>query len=211
MVPWNFGAAVALHTAWCARGPRAAATGDVTMDAATDDARRTAPLALWRYAHDYLRCAADLTRDHRTLCGESQVAYHLCAQGLEFALHAYLGAHGVTAGELRALYRHGLETSRAACEARGMAPLPTPCRTAFADVAACHRPTGFRYLRVADDTPAAVGPLVEAGTWVLAQAAPHVSRHYVDHLGSRGSPTAEEFVQRLRTALTVLRDATRTA
>lgn len=180
------------------------------MDTAIDDARRTAPLALWRYAHDYLRCAADLTRDHRTLCGESQVAYHLCAQGLEFALHAYLGAQGVTAGELRALYRHALEVSRAECEARGMAALPTPCRAAFADVATSHRAVGFRNLPLADDTPAAVGPLLDAGTWILAQAAPHVSRHYVDHLGSGGSPSAEEFLQRLRTALTVLRDATRT-
>lgn len=177
------------------------------MEPAIDDARRTAPLALWRYGHDYLRCAADLTRDHRTLCGESQVTYHLCAQGLEFALHAYLGAQGVTAGELRAQYKHALEASRAACEARGMAALPTPCRAAFADVAARYRAVGFRYLPVADDAPAAIAPLLVAGTWVLAQAAPHVSRHYVDHLGSRGSPTAEEFTQRLRTALAVLRDA----
>lgn len=88
-----------------------------------------------------------------------------------------------------------------------MAPLPTPCRAAFAEVAACHRPGGFRYLQVPDDAPAQIGPLLDAGTWILAQAATHVSRHYVDHLGSRGSPTAEEFVQRLRTALTVLRDA----
>ena len=180
------------------------------MESANDDARRTAPLALWRYAHDYLRCAADLTRDHRTLCGESQVTYHLCAQGLEFGLHAYLGAQGVTAGEMRALYRHSLEASRAACETRGMAALPTHCRAAFADVAACHRSVGFRYRPLADDAPAAIVPLLEAGTWILAQATPHVSQHYVDHLGSRGSPTAEEFAQRLRTALTVLRDAVRT-
>ena len=180
------------------------------MDYGNDDARRTSPLALWRYAHDYFRAAADLTRDHRTLCGESQVPYHLCAQGLEFALHAYLGAQGVTAGELHALYRHALEASRAACEARGLPPLPTQCRAAFADVATCHRPVGFRYLPLAHDAPTAIGPLLEAGTWVLAQAAPLVSQHYVDHLASRGSPTAEEFVQRLRTALTVLRDAART-
>ncbi|MFO1398433.1 MAG: hypothetical protein U1F48_15345 [Burkholderiales bacterium] len=179
------------------------------MQAATDDARRLAPLALWRYAHDYLRCAADLTRDHHTLCGESQVAYHLCAQGLEFALHAYLGACGMTADELRAHYRHALQASRAACEARGMAALPTDCDAAFAEVAACHHADGFRRLPRADDAPAAVGPLLDAGTWILAQAAPHVSRHYVEHLGSRGSPTAEEFVQRLRTALAVLRDAVR--
>ena len=58
------------------------------MSDTDDEAKRTAPLAFWRYAHDYLRAASGLCHGNRTLCIESQVPYHLVAQGLEFALHA---------------------------------------------------------------------------------------------------------------------------
>ena len=33
-----------------------------------DEAKRTAPLAFWRYAHDYLRAASSLCHGNRTLC-----------------------------------------------------------------------------------------------------------------------------------------------
>jgi hypothetical protein len=188
-----------------------AAGAEDVMAIDNDDARRTAALAYWRYAHDYFRAAADLCRDHQMPCGESQVPYHLCAQGLEFAFHAYLRAHGVSVDDLQSRYRHALDAARAACESRGLPALPTQCVTPFTEVAGCLRPAGFRYLDVDDAAAPDVAPLLEAGTWILAQAAPHVSRHYVEHLGGAGSPTAEEFGQRLRTALTMLRDASRPA
>jgi hypothetical protein len=179
------------------------------MGSDTGDARRTAPLAFWRYGHDYLRAAADLCRDHRTLCGETQVPYHLCAQGLEFALHAYLRAKAVTETEIRFRYRHALEATYSACTLHGLPPLPVPCAEAFAQVAACHRSTAFIYLDVPDDGVPDIGPLLDAGTWILGQAAPLVSQHYVEHLGGAGSPSADEFAQRLRTALSVLREGSR--
>ena len=57
-------------------------------DAIHDEAQRTAALAFWRYAHDYLRIAQTLCKQHRIACIESQVPYHIAAQGLEFAMKA---------------------------------------------------------------------------------------------------------------------------
>ena len=38
------------------------------------EAKRTSPLALWRYAHDYLRAAQTLARQNRIACHESQMS-----------------------------------------------------------------------------------------------------------------------------------------
>ena len=35
------------------------------------EAKRTSPLALWRYAHDYLRAAQALCRQHKIACHHS--------------------------------------------------------------------------------------------------------------------------------------------
>ena len=58
-----------------------------------DESRRTAALALWRYGNDYLKAAQGLCEDMRITCNESQVHYHLAAQGIEFALKSFLRAN----------------------------------------------------------------------------------------------------------------------
>jgi hypothetical protein len=169
-----------------------------------DEAKRTAPLAFWRYAHDYLRSASGLCHGNRTLCVESQVPYHMVAQGLEFALHAYLGASGMTNAELRTRLGHSLGKAMALCEIHGLPPLPAQWRPAFLDLAACHTDRGFEYFVAAEDAYAEISPLVDAGVWILDHAAPIVADHYVQNLGSDGSPSVEDFVRSLRAALSAM-------
>lgn len=174
------------------------------MPITSDETKRTAPLAFWRYAHDYLQAAAGLCRDDHTLCSESQVPYHMVAQGLEFALHAWLRTDGASVADLRARCGHSLVRALALCEAQGMPPMPAQWRPAFLALAECHRDHGFEYFVLAEDAFPDIGPLVDAGVWMLDHAAPRVAAHYVQHLGGAGSPTVDEFVQRLRAALTTL-------
>ena len=171
-----------------------------------EEAKRTAPLAFWRYAHDYLRAASNLCHENRTLCIESQVPYHMVAQGLEFALHAYLRANGVSTAELRSGLGHSLVKAMALCEARGMPALPGEWQSAFQDLAACHTDRGFEYFVPEDDAYAEIAPLVDAGVWILDRIAPDVVDHFVVHLGSDESPPAPEFVRRLRAALSATSD-----
>ena len=176
------------------------------MTDSNDEAKRTAPLAFWRYAHDYLRAASSLCHGNRTLCIESQVPYHMVAQGLEFALHAFLRAKGMTTPELRTRLGHSLAKGIALCEAQGMPPLPEQWQPAFRDLAACHTDRGFEYFIAAEDAYAEVSPLVDAGVWILDHVAPIVAEHYVHNLGRDGSPSAEEFVRSLRAALSAMGD-----
>ena len=171
-----------------------------------DEAKRTAPLAFWRYAHDYLRAASSLCHGNRTLCIESQVPYHMVAQGLEFALHAYLRAKDMTTAELRTRLGHSLTKAMALCEADGMPPLPAQWQRAFRELSACHTDRGFEYFVAAEDAYAEISPLVDAGVWILGHVAPIVADHYVRNLGSDGSPTTEEFVRSLRAALSAMAD-----
>lgn len=172
-----------------------------------EEAKRTAPLAFWRYAHDYLRAASSLCGGSRTLCTESQVPYHIVAQGLEFALHAHLRANGVTTAELRSRLGHSLEKAMALCEEHGMPRLPDEWQPAFRDLAACHTDRGFEYFVSSDDAYAEISPLVDAGVWILDHVAPIVAKHYVQNLGDDGSPTTEEFVRSLRAALSAMADS----
>ena len=172
-----------------------------------DEAKRTAPLAFWRYAHDYLRAASALCHANRTRCAESQVPYHMVAQGLEFALHAYLRATGMTALSLRSEVGHSLVKAMTMCEQRGMPPLPQQWQPAFQDLAKCHTDHGFEYFIAADDAFAEISPLVDAGVWLLNEVAPIVAEHYVENLGGDGSPTADEFVRSLRAALSAMSDS----
>ena len=174
-----------------------------------EETKRTAPLAFWRYAHDYLRAASSLCHGNRTLCTESQVPYHMVAQGLEFALHAHLRAHGVSTPELRSRLGHSLVKAMALCETHGMPPLPDKWQLAFKDLAACHTDRGFEYFVAADDAYAEIAPLVDAGVWILDHVAPIVADHYVQNLAADGSPTADEFVRSLRAALSAISDSAR--
>ena len=173
---------------------------------ASEETKRTAPLAFWRYAHDYLRAASGLCRENRTLCIESQVPYHVVAQGLEFALHAYLRANGVTTAELRSHVGHSLVNALRQCEARGMPALPAAWQPAFGDLAACHTDRGFEYFAAPEHAYADVAPLIDCGVWILDHVAPVVADHYVRNLADEDSPTAEEFVRSLRAALSAMAD-----
>jgi len=166
-----------------------------------DETSRTSPLALWRYGHDYLRTARELCGKHRIRCIESQAPYHLAAQGIEFALLAFLRAHGATMESLHLQIAHSLPVAFAQCEALGLPPLPAPWRPAIREIAACHREGQFVHLAADDDAFPDIDPLVEAGVWLLDRVAPDVAAHYVVHLGAAESPTIDEFVGRMRTDL----------
>jgi len=172
------------------------------ISAKDQEARRTSPLAFWRYGHDYLRAARTLCHQHRIPCTESQVAYHAAAQGVEFALKAFLRARGVPAHELRTEVGHSLSKALARSEAQGMPPIPEPWRGAVAEIALCHRDDQFVFLAAPDGTFPDVDPLVAAGIFVLDAIAPDVATHFVVHLGGEATPTVEMFVRRLRADLT---------
>jgi len=172
-----------------------------------DLAQREAGLALWRYAHDYLRAAQTLCRQHRIGCMDSQVPYHLAAQGIEFALKAYLRAKGASMTALRAELGHSLSKALEQCEAKGMPPLPVSYRGAFERLSICHRDTQFVHLEVADEVFPNIDPLVNIGVWILDWIAPDVVEHYVIHIADATSPPAADFVRRLRTDLRATADA----
>lgn len=166
-----------------------------------DEASRTAPLALWRYGHDYLRAARELCAKHHLRCDESQAPYHLAAQGIEFALFAFLRSRGATMESLRVQIGHSLTAALARCEALGMPTLPESLRPVIGEIAPCHRDGQFVHLHASGEAFPDIEPLVEAGVWVLDRVAPDVAAHYVAHLGDTESPTVDEFVRRMRADL----------
>jgi len=136
-----------------------------------DETSRTSPLALWRYGHDYLRVAGELCAKHSIRPAESQAPYHLAAQGIEFALLAFLRARGASMESLRRQIAHSLSIAFAQCEALGLPALPAPWRPAIREIAACHREGQFVHLPAAEDAFADIDTLVEAGVWVLDRVA----------------------------------------
>jgi len=174
-----------------------------------DEAKRTSALALWRYAHDYLRGAQSLCRQHRITCVDSQVPHHLAAQGIEFALKAHLRAKGVTMALLRTEIGHSLTKALAQCEAQGMPPVPTRWRAAIAEIAACHQNRQFVYLAAPENAFPDINPLVDAGVWILDRIAPQVVEHFVLHQTGDASPSTEVFLRRLRADLSATSDVVR--
>jgi hypothetical protein len=170
------------------------------------EARRTSPLAYWRYAHDYLRVAHTLCRQHRIPCTDAQVAYHAAAQGLEFSLKAFLLARGATIDALRSEIGRSLLKALAQSEAQGLPPIPTPWRASVAEIALCHQDTQFVYLAAPEGAFPELDPLIGAGIFVLDSIAPDVARHFVVHLGGNATPTAETFIRRLRADLSATFD-----
>jgi hypothetical protein len=171
-----------------------------------DEIPRDAALALWRYAHDYLRAGQALCRQHRISCVDSQVPYHLAAQGIEFALKAYLRAKGASMTELRAEFGHSLSRALEQSEAKGMPRLPARHRVAIEQLSNCHRDTQFVYLVTAEDAFPDIEPLVDAGVWILDWIAPHVVEHFVVHLAGAASTAPADFVRRLRADLSATSD-----
>ena len=170
------------------------------------EARRTSPLAYWRYGHDYLRVARTLCRQHRIPCADAQVAYLAAAQGLEFSLKAFLRAHGATVAALRTKIGRSLMKALARSEAQGLPPIPAPWRKSVAEIASCHQETQFVYLVTPEDAFPELDSLIGAGIFVLDSIAPDVARHFVVHFGGNATPTAETFIRRLRADLSATFD-----
>ncbi len=166
-----------------------------------DEASRTSPLAFWRYAHDHLRVAQDLGRKHRIPCVDSQVAYHVGAQGIEFALKSFLRARGMSVAQLRAEVGHSLMKALARSEAQGLPFIPPRFRSAISQVAVYHQNTHFLYRETSEGDFPDVDPVVDAGIYVLDCIAPDVAEHFVVNLGGAATPTVETFVRRLRADL----------
>jgi len=166
-----------------------------------DEAKRTSPLALWRYAHDYLRAAQGLCHQHRIACRESQAPYHVATEGLGFAIKAFLRARGATMSELDRVIGHSLTEALIRGEAQGLLPIPQRWRAAVAEVAGCCHQDRFVYLVATEPRFLDVQPLVGAGVWILDHIAPDVAAHYVLHLAGAASPSTQEFVSRLRADL----------
>lgn len=166
-----------------------------------DEASRTSPLAFWRYAHDHLRVAQDLGRMHQIPCVDSQVAYHVGAQGIEFALKSFLRARGMSVAQLRAEVGHSLMKALARSEEMGLPFVPPRFRSAISHVAVYHQNTHFLYRVVSESAFPDIDPVVEAGIYVLDCIAPDVAEHFVVHLGGSATPTVETFVRRLRADL----------
>ena len=150
------------------------------------ESRRTAALALWRYAHDYLKAAQALCESDRVACNESQALYHLAAQGVEFALKAFLRTRGVPFSDLNARIGHSMLDALEEALARGMPTPPFELLRAIRKFAPYLRDDQFHYLPADFAEFPDLGPLLEAGMWILAQMAEDaVADYYVYH--GRGS------------------------
>lgn len=171
------------------------------MSRTSDEAERTSPLALWRYAHEYLCASRNLCQQIRIKCTESQAPYHVAAQGIEFALKAFLRARGESMAALHEEVGHSLAKALARSEAHGLPPIPPEWRAAIAELAPFHQDGQFIFRTAAEEEFADVDPLVDAGVWILDRIAPDVVEHFVLHLATNDSPPAPEFVRRLRAAL----------
>jgi len=170
------------------------------------EAKRTSPLALWRYAHDYLRAAQALARQNRIACHESQAPYHVACDGILFAIKAFLRTRGATMTELDRIIGCSLTEALIRSEAQGLPRIPERWQMAVAEVAACCQERQFVHMTTTGSTFVDVEPLVEAGVWLLDRIAPDVADHYAEHLADDESPSAEEFVGRLRADLKATAD-----
>jgi hypothetical protein len=171
------------------------------MNSNIDDEARTSPLAFWRYAHDHLRIARELSRKHRIPCIDSQVAYHVGGQGVEFALKSFLRSRGMTVARMRAEIGHSLLKALGHCEAQGLPLLPPGRRAAIVQVAAYHQDTHFLYRLAPEGEFPEIDPVVDAGVYILDCIAPEVAEHFVVNHGGTATPTVEAFVGRLRADL----------
>ena len=167
----------------------------------SDEAQRTAALAFWRYAHDYLRAAQTFGSQHKVASADSHVPYHVAAQGLEFALKAYLRAKDVSPSALRLEVGHSLVEAMNRCVALGLPPLPANAREAIEAIAPYHQQDRFQYFACDHDEFPRLDPLVLAGLWILEHAAEDVAAHYVKHHAAPASPSVVDFVRRLRADL----------
>jgi len=166
-----------------------------------DESRRTAALALWRYGNDYLKAAQGLCDDMRITCNESQVHYHLAAQGIEFALKSFLRAKGVTPSDLSARIGHSLLDALQEALARDLPSPPEKVLRTIQFIAPHHRDDQFLYFAEADGDFPEFMPMLAAGTWILGQVAADVVADYFAYY-THGSATAvDAMLRRMRADL----------
>lgn len=166
-----------------------------------DEPGRTAALALWRYGRDYLKAAETLGETDRIACNESQVLFHLAAQGIEFGLKSYLRAKGVTPEDLSARIGHSLLEALQEALARGLSPPPLEVLRAIQFIAPHHRDEQFRYLAVRYGEFPDLEPLLAAGTWILAQVARDVVADYFAYYSHGAPPAVNHMLRRMRVDL----------
>jgi hypothetical protein len=166
-----------------------------------DESRRTAALALWRYGRDYLKAAETLYENDRIACNESQVLYHLTAQGIEFGLKSYLRTKGVSPGDLSARFGHSLLEALQEAVARGLTPPPSEVLRAIQFIAPHHRNDQFRYLAVRYGEFPDLAPLLAAGTWILSQIAADVVADYFVYHGHADPASDDDMLRRMRADL----------
>jgi hypothetical protein len=168
--------------------------------------KRTTGLALWRYSHDYLKAAQNLCESDRVACHESQALHHLCAQGIEFALKAFLRIRGMDTDELETGIRHSLLAALHAALARGLAPPPAHVTAAIRMIAPHHGDDEFRYLALE-----AIGrfpdlePLLTAGTWLLDEVAADAVLDYYTQFAHGTHDARDEMLRRMRADIDVTR------
>jgi hypothetical protein len=167
----------------------------------SEEAKRTSPLALWRYAHEYLCASRNLSQVIKIRCSESQAAYHVAAEGIEFALKAFLRARGDSMTLLQREVGHSLLGALERSEKEGLPRVPPAVRQTITELAPFLQNDQFVYRTMPDDGFCDVEELVHAGMWILDCIAPDVVDHFTTHLASSDSPPATEFVRRLRAAL----------
>lgn len=163
--------------------------------------RRTNALAYWRYAHDYLRAARTLCSRHRLDCNEAQANYHLAAQALEFALKAFLRAHGVSAETLWTDFRHSLPRALDAAIVRGLPQPPQHVLRALHAIAPHHQDAQFVHVGLAPDDISEIAPIFDAVYWLLRAIAPMVAADYTAHYSDQASPSTDAFITRLHADL----------
>lgn len=166
-----------------------------------NESRRTAALAFWRYAHDYLKAAQTLGDQDRVACNESQVLYHLAAQGIEFALKSYLRAKGVTPADLSARVRHSLLEALQEAHARGLCQPPVEVARAIQFIAPHHRNDQFRYVGALYGEFPDLAPLLTAGTWILSQIVEDVVADYFAHHSYESRPAGNDMLKGMRAEL----------
>jgi hypothetical protein len=166
-----------------------------------DESRRTAALALWRYGNDYLKAAQGLCQDMQVTSNESQVHYHLAAQGIEFALKSFLRAKGVTPGDLSARIGHSLLDALQEALARDLPPPPVKVLRTIQFIAPHHRDDQFLYFVAADGDFPEFTPMLAAGTWILAQVAADVAADYFAYYADGSAPGIDDMLRRMRADL----------
>ena len=167
--------------------------------------KRTIGLALWRYSHDYLKAAQSLCDTDRVSCQESQALYHLSAQGIEFALKAYLRIKGMSTDEIRSRIGHSLTGALDEARARGLRTPPVPVASAIRRLAPHHGPREFRHIESSVGEFPDLEPFLTAGTWILDQIAADAVVDYYTQFAHGSNDAPDEMLRRMRADIDVTR------